>query len=250
MRIYQNIPLSVGHVIALDREASHHAVNVMRLEVGAPVTVFNGRGGEFNASVVSIKKNYMQVRIDKFQNVDRESSLKLHLVQGVSRGSKMDFAIQKAVELGVTHVTPIITDHCVVQMSTERWQKRLLHWKNIIIGACEQSGRNIIPQLDDTICFKKWRENLKESSGKKISDEIRLVLHPARDDASVTHMRRSKSIMLLIGPEGGFSDDEIKTAKQAGFCCVKLGQRIMRTETAALAAVSVLQTKFGDFSFL
>lgn len=239
-RIYQNCTLNIGEVIQLDSEASNHLINVLRLQAQAPLIVFNGLGGEFSAIISEIKKKNVLVHIENFYPIERESFLKIHLAQVVSRGEKMDLTIQKAVELGVHEITPIISERCEIKLSQERWLKRILHWQKIIISACEQCGRNTIPQLNSIMQFADYISQK--------STAIRLILHHrATSSLSVLEHESLKNVDLLIGPEGGFTENEIAESESYHFTGIKLGPRILRTETAGIAVIAALQTKFGDF---
>lgn len=238
IRIYQSTELHEGLVVQLDQSATRHIIQVLRLSIGTPLIVFNGKGGEFTASIVELDKRQVKIKIAKFIAIERESTLNLHLAQGIARNEKMDLIIQKAVELGVSRITPLITQHSIIKLSSERWEKRWQHWQNIIISACEQCGRNQVPKLDHPILFNEFISTTNEINKfilhpEKISDEHKL---PAKINAAV----------LLIGPEGGFSDEEITLAQQRQYISIQLGTRILRTETAGLAGIVALQVKYGD----
>ena len=236
-RIYQNISFTTGSEIQLNHQAAHHITNVLRLPVNSPLIIFNGQGGEYSAIIIAINKKSVTVRIGDFINIERESPLNLHLAQGISRGNKMDFTIQKAVELGVKTITPIITARCTIKLPPDRWQKKLHHWQTIIINACQQCGRNQLPLLNSPIAIEDWLPQTVNTT--------KLILHPTANRTLET-LTNIQNCILLIGSEGGFTDREIVLTKQQQFIPLQLGPRILRSETAGLAAIAVLQNKFGD----
>lgn len=237
-RFFQNIRLALNQIIQLDQNATNHITNVLQLPINDKIIVFNGQGGEFLCSIKNVSKKTVEVLVEKYQEINNESPLKIHLMQGISRGEKMDLVIQKTVELGVNEITPIITERCGVQLSNDRWQKKFEHWNKIIISACEQCGRNIIPILHPVTQLKDSAEN--------IQSQTKLMLHPFKSQQLST-LEPSKEATVLIGPEGGFSEKETELAKQNGFQSIQLGPRILRTETAGIACISALQTLWGDF---
>ncbi|WP_026377431.1 16S rRNA (uracil(1498)-N(3))-methyltransferase [Aestuariibacter salexigens] len=237
-RIYHSQLLSSDSQIALEKDAVNHVVNVLRLKPGHPVVLFNGDGNEYSGSLVHTDKRSATVNIDAKLSLSVESSLSIHLAQGVSKGDRMDWAIQKAVELGVNDITPVITERCAVKLPPERWEKKRGQWQKIAIGACEQSGRNVVPDIHPVISVSEWMQ--------QSTNQLRLILQPKS-----THRLRQLSlptggVRLLIGPEGGLSDQEMYSAEQCGFHGVDLGPRILRTETAAVAAIATLQAMYGD----
>ncbi len=237
-RVYQATKLYPGLELALSPEAAIHLVRVLRLAVGSSLHVFNGEGGEYAATIVVIKKNQVQVKIADHIIATVESPLPIHLGQGISRGEKMDYTIQKAVELGVTEITPLLTERCGVKLSDERWEKRLQHWRGIIIAACEQSGRNTIPVIIHPKPLFAWLEELQA--------DWKLVLDPKGEKKLGELSGKPVTVSLLIGPEGGLTEFEIDLAKQSGFVNLRLGPRILRTETASMATIAAIQTYFGD----
>lgn len=238
-RIYQPSTLVIGETVLLDEEPSHHLARVLRAKIGDTVTVFNGLGGEYPCDITEITKRNVTVRVLAFSPREAESNLNLCLAQGISRGEKMDYTIQKAVELGVTHIVPLLTERCTVKLDEERREKRLKHWQSIIIGAAEQSGRNRIPTLTAPQSFSQGLQTLK-------ADQCFILSPFAEQKLQSTQLQIGQSIVLLIGPEGGFSKTEIEQANRAGFIPLNLGPRILRTETAAVAAITLLQSHFGD----
>jgi len=237
-RIYQPADIHIGSSIELDATAAHHLSRVLRLKHQDQIILFNGQGGEYLSSMQLQGKKVFAVA-EAFIERDLESKLDICLWQGISKGERMDISIQKAVELGVNRIVPIICQRTVVNLKQERMARKLQHWQGIIINACEQSGRTVIPVLQPAV---KLHEQLAmEIPGMKLTMDpeagVRLTeLSPGSD-----------SISLLIGPEGGLSETEISQATACGFQGIKLGPRVLRTETAALAAIAAIQTRWGDF---
>ena len=226
--------------LALDGEKARYIGRVLRLRPGDNLTVFNGEDGEFTASVLHISKSSAVIMVDAHIETATESSLKIHLVQGISRGERMDFVVQKATELGVKRISPVLTDHSVVKLDARRTAKRRDHWQKVAESACEQSGRTRPPLIDEPLSLNSW-------FGANTDDtDIDLILQP-RAAMSLTSIAAPKTkVCLLIGPEGGFSDSEYEDAAVANFKAVALGPRILRTETAAVAALTVAQSLWGD----
>lgn len=240
MRIYQNTLLSVGANLQLDEQASHHLGRVLRAKVGDEVLLFNGKGGEYNSVITEITKKGVAVHIESFSPIERESTIQLFLAQGISRSEKMDFVIQKAVELGVNKITPLITARCNVRLSAERLEKRWQHWRGIIQHACEQSGRNTLPVLEQPLELVKWLP--------QVDADLRFVLDPYSPQKLPTKDKTIKTIQLLLGPEGGLDANEVHSANQYAFKNLQLGTRILRTETATVAAMTALQYHYGDLA--
>lgn len=240
-RIYQNQSLAVGQTISLDAIASHYLRHVLRVELNQPIILFNGLGGEYRAKMTLINKKEVQATIEAFSPKDIESTLKIHLVQGLAKGEKMDWIIQKAVELGVHEITPLFTERSQVTLNKEREAKRRTHWHAIIVSACEQCGRNVVPQLNQALHFSDWIKQKKNNDVYILSPEGKEKLI----SSTVTNMA---DIALVIGPEGGWSPNELAEAERLSVKAVTLGPRILRTETAAIAALSVLQFAFGDLN--
>jgi len=248
-RVYQNTEFSVGQVYALNDDTFGHTVRVLRLKEGDAITVFNGLNsndgyGEFQGQLVNVSKKHADVLINHFQHIDIESPLNIHLAQGISRGDRMDFTLQKSVELGVNTITPIFTERCGVKLNNERLAKKHEQWQKIVISACEQSGRCTVPIVNAPISLQEW---LAQST-----DAIKINLHPKAKHSimslPVSETNQEVKVRLVIGPEGGLSDDEIKQANDANCIDVLLGPRVLRTETAALTAITALQCRFGDLN--
>jgi 16S rRNA (uracil1498-N3)-methyltransferase len=235
--------LGNGSEVRLQADAAHHAVRVLRLGVGEPVVLFDGLGGEFEARITRIDRGDVSVKTGAHLDIDRESRLHVTLVQGLSSGDRMDITVQKAVELGVAAIQPVATERSIVKLKEERAQRRVEHWQNLVIAACEQCGRNRVPQVAAVLSLPEWLAQIQLPPPQ---DEARLLLSPGgarslKELAPVTRMT------LLVGPEGGLSPVETELAQSRGFEPVKLGPRILRTETAALATLSAIQALWGDF---
>jgi 16S rRNA (uracil1498-N3)-methyltransferase len=237
-RIYVNESLSIGSEFVLPKDATRHLISVLRVKVGQSVTIFNGEGGEYTGSLINANKNNSTISINQFLAVERESKLKTHLAIGVSRGDRMDWIIQKTTELGVTEITPIFTERTEVKLSGSRLEKKLSHWQQIAISSCEQNQRNFIPSINKTLSFSNWIES--NPNGLKL-----LMHHQSNSGLSELSPKEDKMV-LMVGPEGGLSDAEISTAKAAGYYSISMGPRILRTETAPIAALSILQSLWGD----
>ena len=243
-RIFVDQKLRAGTVVVLADEAAHHISRVLRLRLGHPLILFDGRGGEYDAEISKVNKRNIEVHINQYQEVDNEPQLHITLAQGISRGQKMDFILQKAVELGVDRIIPVMTEYGNVRLDEERQQKKIKHWNGIIIGACEQCGRNKIPELVAPLSFD---ECLGIDAGVD-RGTTKIVLHSGTGGRLSKLAKAEDGIMLLVGPEGGFSDNEIEKACAADYQIINIGPRILRTETAALAAISACQMLWGDFA--
>lgn len=237
-RLYTFSALQIGKTVELDDDNAHYARSVLRLKSDAEIILFNGTGGEFLGKVVEVSRKSVRVALEKFIDRSVESNLKIQLGLGISRGDRMDFSVQKVVELGVTSITPLITERCVVQFKDEKKSHRHQHWQKIIQHAAEQSGRTVLPDFAEVTKLNSW---LTEQSGLKI------FLDPYAEKNLSQLTPENNSVTLLTGPEGGFSSQERDIAKAAGFIPVRLGARILRTETASLAALSAVQMLWGDF---
>jgi len=249
-RIYQNTDFIVNNTVKLSDDAFGHMVRVLRLNEGDIVTLFNGQlnnGNEayqYTAKLVDVKKKHASVEIISQEMVNNESPLNIHLGQGISRGDRMDFTLQKSVELGVNKITPLFTERCGVKLSSERLAKKREQWQKIVISACEQSGRCIVPLVTEPMLLQDW---LNEQT-----TALKLNLHPKAEHSIMTlpmdKLANELRVRLLIGPEGGLTDEEISQANQADFQDILLGPRVLRTETAALTAITALQCRFGDLA--
>jgi 16S rRNA (uracil1498-N3)-methyltransferase len=259
LRFYNPENLKIGASVKLSDNASAHATRVLRLEISDEIVLFNGDGHDYTCAITSIKKNETLVIVKSFVKITNESPLNITLLQGISSGDRMDYTIQKAVELGVTAIVPIITTRSVVKLSNERAEKRLAHWQSVVHAACEQSGRAIIPTVFAPVQLSIWlAANIHAaSSGAQIKSDLnaaskdakptRILLNPIGALGLADLAKPNGNIELLIGAEGGLSQSEINTALSQGFQSVVLGARILRTETAALVAIAAMQTLWGDF---
>ncbi len=250
-RFYNPENLAIGASIKLSDNAATHATRVLRLEVSDEIALFNGDGNDYTCAISSIKKSEVQVIVKNVVKITNESPLRITLLQGISSGDRMDYTIQKAVELGVTAVVPIITSRSVVKLTNERAEKRLTHWQNVVIAACEQSGRAFVPTVSAPVQLSAWLgANKHESAGDakiKTNESTRILLNPIGALRLAERPKPKGDIELLIGAEGGLSQSEIDTALSQGFQSIVLGARILRTETAALVAIAAMQTLWGDF---
>ncbi len=237
-RFYIEHNLLVEDVVNLPNELAHYMTNVLRLKVGSPIVLFNGDGSDYPAEIIDIHKRTASVLVNSQISLNVESPLHLHLGQGVSKGDRMDIALQKAVELGVTEITPIITENCNVKLDAERWEKKHASWQKLIISACEQSQRNVIPKLHMPITMQQW---LGQSS-----ELDKIILSPGAKTYLSSLTKPQKGFRIVIGPEGGLSEQEIYTATETGYIATNIGSRILRTETAAIASLAILQSHFGD----
>jgi len=237
-RLYCDLPLSPGAQIALPETAAHHAVTVLRLQVGDTLSLFNGEGGEYRATLVAVSKRETRVRLTQFQATERESPVSITLALGISAGERMDYSLQKATELGISAIAPLATERSVVKLAGERAGKRLQHWQHVVIAAREQCGRNRVPAVAPV---QKLFDYLAA-----VDRNQRLLLLSPDADTPLKRVAPAAAAVLLIGAEGGLAPSEFQAARTSGFEPVKLGPRILRTETAPVAALAVLQAMWGD----
>lgn len=238
-RFYQNTPLSLGEC-ALDETVTHHIANVLRLHLDSEIIVFNGNGEEFKGVLSLINKKTVVVTLQQQYSVHNESPLILHLVQAISKKDHMDLTLQKAVELGVTEITPVISDFSNMKKRETEFNHKETHWQKIIISATQQSGRTVLTKLNPIISFKEALQ--------KVKAEQRLFLSPRASTSGKELLNvKLQSMALFVGSEGGFSDNEERQALASGLTAITLGPRILRTETAAIAALSIVQYCLGDF---
>lgn len=240
-RVYQAQALALNKTIRLDEKASHHIARVLRANINDVVTVFNGEGGEYQGIIKNIEKKGVDVELIKFDERTVESPIQIYLAQGIARGEKMDYIIQKAVELGVSKLFPLITERCNVRLDNEREEKRMQHWQSVIISACEQSGRNYLPEMVAPQSLEYFLKNVR-------ADKCFVTSPYSQHKLMQDTVNQDQSIVLLVGPEGGLSDAEIKLSVAHQFIELNLGPRILRTETAGLAAIAILQSHFGDMA--
>ncbi len=236
-RIFTSQPLDGNAELELEERAAHYLLKVLRMEAGRELVLFNGQGGEFPAVIAEKTKSRVIVKTGDKQEINRESPLDTHLGIGISRGERMDWVLQKATELGVTAITPLFSERTEVKLNGDRLDKRVQHWQNILISACEQCQRNVLPVLHPP---RQLNEFLADDRA-----EQRFVLHH-RAETRLADLPPPASASLLIGPEGGLSVDEIALAAQYNFTPLKLGERVLRTETAPVAALAIMQHLWGD----
>lgn len=236
-RIYIAQPLRPGIVVDLDAQAARYIGQVLRLRAGDSFTLFDGSGRDYTAELMNCERKACRAHIGEVSAGEKPARLQLHLAIGISRGERMDLAIQKSVELGVTEITPLQTERSVVQLSPDRVERRITHWQGVIIGACEQSGRSLLPRLHPPAVLGDWLSDRRH--GVLLDHRAALTLSSLPDPG--------ESLTLLVGPEGGLSEAEREMASRSGFTGVRLGPRVMRTETAPLAALAAIQTLWGDF---
>lgn len=239
IRLYTDQALQPGQRLQLDKEATRHAVQVLRLQPGHPLTLFNGDGFNYRARLESTTKQADVQVVERCENAS-ESPIRVRLIQGISRSERMDFTLQKAVELGVTEIVPVFTRRSVLNLSGPRLEKKTQHWRSVVTSACEQSGRSHVPQVWSPLPLNHY---LLEN----IASGCACVLVPGATQTLATLTPQATHFSLLIGPEGGLDGDEISAALEASFTGVSMGPRILRTETAGIAALAVLQARFGDF---
>jgi 16S rRNA (uracil1498-N3)-methyltransferase len=237
-RLYTPIQLTVHQAIELDDDNAHYVRTVLRLKKNTQLILFNGQGGEYLSTVLEVSRKSVRIVPEHWKDRSVESPLHITLGLGIARGDRMDLTVQKSVELGVNHITPLITDRCVVQFNAEKKSQRLTHWQKIAQHATEQSGRTLLPEFGNICLLADW---LKQQQGLKV------FLDPYAK-ASLTELTPDNhKVTLLTGPEGGFAEFERELAIAAGFIPVRLGSRILRTETASLAALAAVQMLWGDF---
>ncbi|MFC1602236.1 16S rRNA (uracil(1498)-N(3))-methyltransferase [Pseudomonadota bacterium] len=237
--IYTCQPLTSGKTITLEEGPSRHICQVLRLQPNNELSFFNGDGQQYNARLQCCSKQKVAAEIISVTENSAEPPIHFTLALGISKGERVDYALQKAVELGISCFTPLFTERTVVKLKGERLERRLNHWKKVAIAACEQSGRNTIPTIEAAQQFDEWIGHAQHGT--------RLILHPNATQSLNMLPTPNDSVLLLIGPEGGLSDREIATAEAADFAPIKLGPRVLRTETAPIAALSAMQMLWGDF---
>jgi 16S rRNA (uracil1498-N3)-methyltransferase len=222
-------------------DEAHYLARVLRVQPGDAVTLFDGRGGEYPATVASVAKHAVRLNAAERVTVDRESPLVIHVAQGISSGERMDYTVQKAVELGAARIQPLATERSVVHLDAQRAAKRVAHWQSIAVAACAQCGRNRVPEVAPVMNYAAWLGSLPSEP------QARLLLSPLAQQRLAELSRPAGTVWLLCGPEGGLAPAEQRDAQHAGFSGVRLGPRVLRTETAALAALAAMQALWGDF---
>jgi len=238
-RFYVDFALSPDSVVELPDNVVRH-LNVLRVKNTEEIVLFNGNGKAYPALPEVLEKRRASVRILREEATDNESPLNITLVQAVSTAERMDFTLQKSVELGVAEIRPVISERCVVRLSGERAEKRVVRWQEIVVSACEQSGRNIVPKVLPLTTYAQALQQLPQETTKLL-----MSLNRAQKLSDIR--LQSGKVVFMVGPEGGWTDEEERLAFEAGFQSVTLGKRVLRTETASLAAIAAMQTLWGDF---
>lgn len=239
-RFFVASPLSSLKTCLLSATVSHHLVSVLRAKSGQSIVLFDGTGVEYAAEIIEITKKQVRVTVGQAVQVERESPLKITLFQGLSRQERMDYVIQKAVELGVFRIVPIITERAQVRLTDDRRLRKMQHWQRIIESACEQSGRTVLPVIEQPVL---WQDVIHLET-----ESLKLVCSPWHRGLHWSQLERPAAVHLMIGPEGGLSEEEVATAVANGYRPMSMGPRILRTETAAVAALSLLQGHWGDLA--
>ena len=238
-RIHIDADLQTGQPLTVDGSAGNHIARVLRLRAGDGLTLFNGRGGEYGGRIEEMHRDSVRVSVLEHRDEERESPFHLTLAQGISRGERMDWVVQKATELGVSRIAPLFTERSVVHLDEKQAAKKVQHWRAIAIAACEQSGRNQVPEIDAPISLYDLLE-------QRTAGAVALLLSPGAALRITDVPAAEAGATVLIGPEGGLAQVEQETALRSGFTPVRLGPRVLRTETAAVCALTLLQQKFGD----
>ena len=237
-RFFLSAALHVGETVALPGDVVRH-LNVLRCRIGEEIVLFNGAGLSYHAVLNSLDKRTAEAEIRSSRPSENESPLHITLIQAVSSGERMDFTLQKSVELGVNEIIPVESARSVVKLSGERAEKRVSRWQEIVISACEQSGRNTVPAVRPLLPFRQALQNLPDAEAK--------LLMSLNRSCRLNSLPPPRSVVFMVGPEGGWTEEEERLAQEAGFQAISLGRRVLRTETAALAAIAAMQTLWGDF---
>ena len=238
-RVFVDQPLAPGARVTLPESAGAHLVRVLRLREGEACVLFNGDGHDYDATLVSATKRGVDAEISAARAIDNESPLRIVLLQGIARGEKMDLILQKATELGVAAIAPVFADRTEVRLDGERLDKRMAHWRSVVTSACEQSGRARIPELLPA-------RGLAEAAATLDAGTLKLTLDPQGEHRFETLAKPAGAVVIGIGPEGGWSEKDRDLLAQHGFTGLRLGPRVLRTETAGLAAIAAMQARFGD----
>lgn len=239
MRVHVDARLESGRQLVIEGSAANHIARVLRLRVGDSLTLFNGRGGEHGGGIEEIRRDTVLVNVLEHRAVERESAFQLVLAQGISRGERMDWVVQKATELGVAQILPVFTERSVVHLDEKQAARKVHHWQSVAIAACEQSGRNRLPHIAQPI-------GLYDLLQQPAAHGTALLLSPGAATRVHDLTASGPGATVLIGPEGGLAETEQQTAVRAGYTPVRLGPRVLRTETAAVCALTLLQHRFGD----
>lgn len=241
IRIHVDQPLAPGTAFALPAQAGEHVARVLRMTAGDALALFNGDGHDYAATITAVGKREVSVRVDASERVDNESPLRLTLAQGIARGEKMDLIVQKATELGVARIVPLQTERSEVKLDAARAEKRLIHWRAVAESACEQSGRAFVPEIVPALPLEAWLRDLPADDGA-----LRLALLPEGTVRARELSFPASGGVLVVGPEGGLGERDVGALNAAAFRGLRLGPRILRTETAGLAALAALQALHGD----
>ncbi|MFV2060477.1 MAG: 16S rRNA (uracil(1498)-N(3))-methyltransferase [Gammaproteobacteria bacterium] len=239
IRIFYNDDLTIGNNIVLPKQTSNHLIQVLRLTINHEIILFNGDGRNHTAKIISNNKNATELEILSSDKNLNESPIDIHIALALTKNDKMDFAIQKSVELGVTEITPLIMKHSIVKLDDKKREKRFTRWQEIIHSACEQSGRSTVPTLNPITDWDHWSDNS--------STECKILCDPYGTKTLTDISNKPNSVLLVIGPEGGFSTEEIVDCRNQHYNNIKFGGRILRAETAVIATISAVQTIWGDF---
>jgi 16S rRNA (uracil1498-N3)-methyltransferase len=236
-RVFVDTPLAAGTAVALTGDAGNHVTRVLRLREGDALTLFDGRGGEYAANIAGIQRGGVRVDVGEHSAVERESPLELTLLQSIARGERMDLIVQKATELGVARVVTFTSERSVVRLQAKQAERKAAHWRAVAVAACEQCGRNRVPVVEVPVDY---------ATALGAKSPLKLLLDPLADAPLVRPGTDARSVALLVGPEGGFTDTEAELARRAGFEPRHMGPRVLRTETAAITALAALQATAGD----
>lgn len=241
IRFYLPVELTTGKIYSLDKAQAHYALNVLRLKNQQPIELFDGKENQAEATLIITGRRSADVCIENVSQISRESSLETVLLQGISKGDRMDFTLQKSVELGISHIQPLFTERCDVKLNRDKLEKRRQHWQAIVISACEQCGRNLVPQVAQPTSWEDYQASQESLNG--------LVLDPTADHTfkSLPDELAQHPLHLFIGPEGGLTRKEVEQGIKKGLTATRLGPRILRTETAGLSILAALQARWGDF---
>lgn len=242
IRVHVDAPLARGARIEIRGSAAEHVTRVLRLGVGDPVTLFNGDGSDYPSKINAMRRGVVEAEVQGLTAARAESPLALTLVQGIARSERMDLVVQKATELGVTAIVPVVTARSVVKLDADTRAKKLAHWRGIAIAACEQSGRARLPAIAEPLPLAQWLQQ----PGRPATNRIQLA--PDAAQSLVTAARGATAVELLVGPEGGLEEAERDAALAVGYLSCRLGPRVLRSETAAVAALTVLQSLAGDLN--
>jgi 16S rRNA (uracil1498-N3)-methyltransferase len=242
-RVYVAAPLGANESALLEGDAANHIMRVLRLRVGDALTLFDGRGGEYGGRIAGMRRGGVEVEIGGHRAIERESPLDVTLLQSVARGERMDLIVQKTTELGVTRIVPVISERTLVRLEAEQAGKKLAHWRGVAVAACEQCGRNRVPEIAQP---RLLPEALDAHTKDPSAHADKLVLDPEASAALASRVAGSSAFVLLIGPEGGLTETETELAVRAGFQPYRMGPRILRAETAAVACLAAIQATAGD----